>query len=69
MNQIQNRIEEIDKPEKLARIAESMNKIIESHTPKKDTNALVGQVIIYSPVIREEKEYPIIDIRRIEESA
>lgn len=69
MNQIQSRIEEIDKPEKLARIAESMNKIIESHTPKKETGPQIGQVIIYTPSLREEKEYPTIDIRRTEESA
>jgi len=66
MNEIETRIEEVDKPDKLARIAESMNKIIEAHTPKKETSSLIGQVIIYTPTLREEKEYPVIDVRRLE---
>lgn len=67
MNALEQNIESIDKPEKLARVAESMNKIIEAHTPKKETGPLAAQIIIYSPTPREEKEYPIIDVRRLED--
>lgn len=68
MDTLGNNLDAVDKPEKLARIVESMSKVVEAHTPKKQEGPQIGQVIIYSPQQREEVEYPVIDIRKIEEA-
>lgn len=67
MNQLEMNLDSATEPSKLARVAESLNRIIDSHTPKKENTATIGQVIIYTPTVREEKEYPIIDVRRTED--
>lgn len=65
LNELELRIVETDKPEKLARIAESMNKIIESAAPRDKANN-IGQVIIYAPAVVNESKYDTIDVSRFE---
>lgn len=68
LDELSQRLPEVDKPEKLARIAESVTKVIDSVTPKDKGNTNnIAQVIIYSPRMRGEAEYDVIDVRRLEE--
>ncbi len=62
MDVLESKIEEVSKPESLARIAETMSKISESQTAK-DKAPKVGTIVIYSPQVMSEKDFgEVIDI-------
>lgn len=69
MNELHNRLPEVQRPEKLAGIAEQMGKVISSVATKDRRDDLIKapQIIIYSPQLRHEREYSVIDLRAIEE--
>lgn len=60
LNQLRLRIEEVDKPEKLGRIAADASKVYTNLRPKEDNAPVRGSVIIYKPVVADISNYQII---------
>jgi len=66
MNELQNRLPEIATPEKLARIAAEMGKVVNGMQEKADNDKRVGHIIIYSPRKATEEEFDVIDVQGVE---
>ena len=64
LTELDSKIKEIQKPEKLAAIANDMSRIIERSTPVKGNNEdnRVPQIIIYAPQIVTEERFNVIDV-------
>lgn len=56
---LQQRLQEVDKPEKFARIAADMGKVIESFTPKNE-QVQRGNIVIYRPVVNHISSYQVV---------
>jgi len=57
LNDLRFRMSEVDKPEKLSRIASDASKIISNLKPKEESGPARGSVIIYKPVVANISEY------------
>lgn len=55
LEQLKQRIPEIQKPEKLAQISSEMNKIVQSR--EADEKRLPGQIIVYAPQVINENHF------------
>lgn len=55
MNELHVRLPEVQRPEKLAAIAEQMSKVISNSQIKNDNDVRVGQIIVYAPRIISEE--------------
>lgn len=56
------RVAETDKPEKLSKIAGDMGKVLNSITPKNDSDRPNTNVIIYKPIMVNESYYDSIQV-------
>lgn len=58
MDELKARIPEVQKPEKLAAIAESMSKVVNAEVKKKDINEdNRPQIVIFAPQVMQENNY------------
>jgi hypothetical protein len=63
MTELESKIGDVQRPEKLAAIANDMSRIIERSGPiKGDNGPAVPQIIIYAPQIVTEDRFNIIDV-------
>lgn len=63
MDELKQRMPEVQKPEKLASIAAEMSKILSNTDQKnRDGDKPTAQIIIYAPRIMSEDDFDIIDI-------
>ena len=53
-------------PVKAAQVAGQMSSIIKNVAPTNEEQVQIGQVIIYKPRMKQEDEYEIIDVQKIE---
>lgn len=61
LDELRNRISEVDRPAQLAQVAETMNKIITSEDKnKKDSDTSRPQYIIYSPTFISEEHFDTV---------
>ncbi len=64
MDELQKRLPETQKPEQLARITESMSKVVNAETVNEKTDKLHGpQFVLYAPQFHEETHYEVIHSR------
>lgn len=64
MDQLQNRIAEVDKPEALAKIAETMSKVVTMENANTKEDKLHGpQFVLYAPTFNNETHYETIHAR------
>lgn len=66
MDELKNRLPEIQKPEKLAAIAYEMGKIVVSQNQQAINDNRIGQIIVYSPRIVSEENFEVVDMKGIE---
>lgn len=66
MTTLETRIEEVVKPEHLARIASEMGKVV-SGLEQKEQGPNVGQIIIYAPQVMSERDFDTIDVSGTEQ--
>jgi hypothetical protein len=66
MNRLDDVVHEIDKPSELARIAETMNKIVTTSEDRSGEDKRTGQIIIYAPQVVQENHFDTIDYRNNE---
>lgn len=57
LDDLRMRMGEIDKPEKLARIATDASKVINNLRPKEESGPTRGSVIIYKPIVANIADY------------
>lgn len=63
LDELRVRLPEVIKPEKLASIANDMNRIIHSEAERnKNSNVVQTQVIVYAPQVIQESEFETIDV-------
>lgn len=62
MDELKTRIPEVQKPDQLARIAESMSKIVSAETKEK-TDDQRPQFIVYAPSFNREEHYEVMYAR------
>lgn len=62
MDELELRISEVQKPEKLAAIANDMNKIVTANEAKGGGDRF-SQIVIYAPQVQPIENYEIIDIK------
>lgn len=55
MEALKDKIQDIQKPEKLAQIASEMNKVVQSR--KDDEKKIPGQIIVYAPAVINENHF------------
>lgn len=67
MEELDNRIPEVQRPEKLAAIAAEMGKVVNGMQDKADNDRRVGQIIIYAPRIIAEQDFEYVDVQAIEQ--
>jgi hypothetical protein len=60
MNELRNRLPEVQRPEKLAAIAEQMSKVINNAQTRTETDVRVGQIIVYAPQIVTEDRFDVV---------
>lgn len=58
LDELKQRIPDVQKPEKLAQIAAEMNKVLVSRDEKSENKT--SQIIVYAPQIREENNFETI---------
>jgi len=64
LEELKNRIGEVDKPTQLAAVAETMNKIISSEDKnRKDKDENKPQFIVYSPTFISEEHFDTVYVR------
>lgn len=63
MDELKNRLPEVQRPEKLAAIAHEMSKIIANHDSNGNRGAGGSQIIVYAPQVHNIEEYNIVDVR------
>jgi hypothetical protein len=61
MDELKERLPEVQKPEKLAAIAASMAKVVDSGSIKIEDNRKQAQIIIYSPRFSKETDYEVVN--------
>jgi len=61
MDELQKRISEVQKPEKLAAIATEMSKVISNHDNKPNSGGIQSQIIVYAPQVQSLDSFDIID--------
>lgn len=66
MDELKNRLPEVQRPEKLAAIAAEMGKVVNGMQEKADGDKRVGHIIIYSPRMVQESEFETLDIQAAE---
>jgi len=62
LTRLNDLVETVEKPERLARIAKDMGAVVESMKEDKDDNLKNVQVLVYRPEILTENHYQIIQI-------
>lgn len=62
MDELQRKLPEVQKPEKLAEIAHQMSKIISSQDSSGASSSIHSQIIVYAPQVQNIDNYEIIDI-------
>jgi hypothetical protein len=63
LDELKNRLPEVQRPEKLAAIAESMAKVVNATEPKKDSAPIAqAQIIIYAPQIMTEENFNMVQL-------
>ena len=63
LEELENRLPEIQRPERLANVAEQMAKVVNAVSPKDhNDDRKMPQIVIYAPAIRHERDYKVIDI-------
>ena len=63
MDELKKKISDVQKPEKLAAIANDMSRIIERSAPTKSPDDVrTPQIIIYAPQIVTEERFNVIDV-------
>jgi cation transport regulator ChaB len=60
--ELEKRLPEVSKPEKLAAIAHDMSKIVSNTKVKEEGGIKIGQIVIYSPQVMREEEFNVIDV-------
>ena len=63
MDELNIRLPEVQRPEKLAAIAADMSRIINSAQIKTENDVRIGQIVVYSPKIVHENHFDVIDAR------
>jgi hypothetical protein len=66
MDELKNRLPEVQRPEKLAAIAAEMGKVVNNMQDRGDADRRVGQIIIFAPSLVSEREFEVIDARSME---
>jgi|SRR5262245_6059482 len=64
LSELNERVAEVQKPEKLAQIAAEMNKIVNTEEKNKDNSKedkTKPQIIIFAPTFMKEENYQVID--------
>ena len=62
MDELAKRIPEIEKPERLATIAESMAKVISHQDNKSSSEKLQSQIIVYAPQVQNIESYEVVEV-------
>lgn len=62
MTELEKRIPEVQKPEKLAQIASEMSRVISNHDAKPSSGNITSQIIVYAPQIQSLDNFDIIDV-------
>lgn len=64
LDQLRNKVAEVDKPSQLAQVAETMNKIITAENKnKKDDDTNKPQFVVYSPTFINEDHFETIYVK------
>lgn len=62
MDELEKRMPEVQKPERLARIASDMSRVISNQDTKGGGGTINSQIIIYAPQVQPLDNFEIIDI-------
>ncbi len=62
MTELERRMPEVAKPERLASIAAEMSKVVNASSENKSNDFKGAQIIIYSPTFRSEDAYDVIRV-------
>lgn len=62
MSELQSRIPEIQKPEKLATIAHEMSKIISNQDAGGGVHGIHSQIIVYAPQVQNIENYDVVEV-------
>lgn len=62
MDELQMRMPEIQKPERLAAIATEMSKVINQHDSKPREENTQGRIVVYAPQIQSISNYNIVEV-------
>lgn len=62
MDELNRRIPEVDKPERLATIAEAMSKVINHQDTKSAGEKLQSQIIVYAPQVQNIENYEVVEV-------
>lgn len=62
MDELNKRLPEVQKPERLAAIAAEMSKVVNNSQERSPSEVKQGQIIIYAPQIMVEENFNIIDL-------
>lgn len=62
MDELKNKLPEVQKPEKLAAIAAEMNKVLNSTDSKRDDTKPQAQIIIYAPQVVLEETFNMVEL-------
>lgn len=68
LEELERRLPEVQKPEKLASIAQQMSNILSNEADNKKDGSIAPQIIVYAPQMRDEREFVTINMREREES-
>jgi len=63
MDELKNRVSEVQKPEKLAQIAREMAQVVSSQEAKSLGESQGSQIVIYAPQVLSLDNYNIVEVR------
>jgi hypothetical protein len=64
LTELEKRLPEVTKPEKLSAIAHDMSKIVSNTKAKEGEGGVkIGQIVVYAPQVMREEDFNVIDIQ------
>jgi hypothetical protein len=64
LTELEKRLPEVTKPEKLSAIAHDMSKIVSNTKAKESEGGVkIGQIVVYAPQVMREEDFNVIDIQ------
>jgi hypothetical protein len=62
MTELEKRLPEVQKPERLASIAAEMSKVVHASTNDDKNSNKGAQIVIYAPIFRSEEQFDVITV-------